>query len=68
MYERFFLGPVARKDTDKTKQNQSALRSATKCVLEDTPLGLVRHPPEAACRPELYTDLGGFALLACCAK
>ncbi len=55
---------AAREDTNTS---QSDLISAAKCVLGDTPLGLVRHPPEAA-RPELYTDLGGFAFLACCAK
>ena len=56
MYERFFPDPVARKDTDKTKQNQLALISATKCILGDTPLGLVRHPPGADWRPEFHAD------------
>ena len=37
---------VAREDTDTTKQSQSEMVSAAKCVLGDTPLGLVRHPPE----------------------
>ena len=59
---------VAREDTDTTKQSQSEMVSAAKCVLGDTPLGLVRHPPGAAWRPELYADLCGLALLACCAK